>query len=59
MVCGFEILVPILATITAICGMTTAISETLPFLKKLSGNGIIHSITHLFRPEKCITEEIK
>jgi len=54
MVCGLEIVIPVIAAITAIVGLITAISETLPFIKKYSGNGIIHSIYHCVHPEKCV-----
>lgn len=55
--CGLEIPLAILACITAVCGSITAISEALPFIKKYSGNGILHGIYHLFRPEKCNAEQ--
>ena len=55
MVCSLEIIIPILGCITAIATLGTAISETLPFIKRISGNGIIHTITHLYNKEKCET----
>ena len=55
MVCGLEIIIPILGAITAIATLGTALSEGLPFIKKWSGNGIIHSIYHLIRkPDGCV-----
>ena len=51
--CGLEIPLAILACITTICGTITAISEALPFIKKYSGNGIIHGIYHIINPSKC------
>ena len=54
MVCSLEFILPIIVCITAVAGATTAISESLPFLKRFSGNGIIHSIYHMIKPEKCI-----
>ena len=49
-----EIILPIIIAVTAVAGAITALSETLPFIKKVSGNGIIHSIHHLINPEKCL-----
>lgn len=55
MVCGLEIIIPILGAITAIATLGTALSEGLPFIKKWSGNGIIHSIYHLIKkPDECV-----
>ena len=56
MVCSLEIIIPIIVCITAVATATTALSESLPFLKKFSGNGIVHSIYHLIKPEKCLDE---
>ena len=50
-----EIILPIVIAVGAIAGAVTALSETLPFIKKISGNGIIHSIHHLINPEECLT----
>lgn len=55
MVC-LEIILPIIIAVTAIAGSITAISETLPFIKKLSGNGIVHTIFHLIKPDECLNE---
>tara|TARA_R110000764_G_scaffold231628_1_gene323350 strand:- start:1062 stop:1262 length:201 start_codon:yes stop_codon:yes gene_type:complete len=49
-----EIILPIIIAVTAVAGAVTAVSETLPFIKKISGNGILHTIYHLINPEKCI-----
>tara|TARA_R110000772_G_scaffold33153_2_gene80810 strand:+ start:305 stop:499 length:195 start_codon:yes stop_codon:yes gene_type:complete len=60
MVCSLEIIIPILGCITAIATLMTGISEGLPFIKKISGNGVIHSIYHLINKEKlndCINTE--
>jgi len=51
-----EIIIPILACITAVAGSITAVSETLPFMKKYSANGLLHGIWHMIHPEKCINE---
>ena len=56
MVCGLEIPLAVLGCITAIATLLTAVSEGLPFIKKWSGNGILHGISHLIRPEKCSEE---
>ena len=53
MVCGLEIVVAVLGCVTAVATLGTAISEGLPFIKKISGNGMIHTIYHLFNKEKC------
>ena len=55
--CGLEIPLAILGCITAVCGAITAISEALPFIKKYSGNGIIHGLYHLIHPSKCKGEK--
>lgn len=52
--CGIEIIIPILGAITACATAVAAASEILPFIKKLSGNGIAHTIYHLFHKEKCV-----
>ena len=57
MVCGLEIPLAVLGAITAVATLLTAISEGLPFIKRYSGNGILHGISHLIRPEKCVAEE--
>tara|TARA_R110001592_G_scaffold104960_3_gene295249 strand:+ start:4096 stop:4269 length:174 start_codon:yes stop_codon:yes gene_type:complete len=57
MTCGLEIIIPILACITAVATLGTAVSEGLPFVKKWSGNGIVHGIYHLIKPDKCVAEE--
>ena len=54
MVCGLEIPLAILGAITACTTLMTTINEGLPFIKKYSGNGIIHGIYHLVHPDKCI-----
>ena len=54
MVCGLEIPLAVLGCITAITTLATTISEGLPFIKKYSGNGIIHGIYHLMYPDKCV-----
>lgn len=48
-----EIVVAVLATTTAVAGAITAVSEALPFFKRISSNGILHSVYHLFNKEKC------
>tara|TARA_R110000787_G_scaffold38287_1_gene96623 strand:+ start:3177 stop:3386 length:210 start_codon:yes stop_codon:yes gene_type:complete len=48
-----EIVIAVLATTTAVAGAITAVSEILPFFKKISGNGIAHTIYHIFNREKC------
>ena len=53
MVC-LEIILPIIIAVTAVAGAVTAVSETLPFIKKLSGNGILHTVYHLIKPDECI-----
>ena len=60
MVCGLEIPLAVLGCITAITTLITTISEGLPFIKKISGNGVIHSIYHLINKEKlndCVNNE--
>lgn len=60
MVCGFEIAVPILVFATAVCGAIAGASEILPFVKKVSSNGILHSIYHLLsKKDKCNKEDIE
>ena len=54
MVCGLEIPLAIMATITAITTMIAGISEIMPFFKKISSNGVAHSIYHLLNKEKCV-----
>ena len=54
MVCGLEIPLAVLGAITAFTTLMTTISEGLPFIKKYSGNGIIHGIYHLMYPHKCV-----
>ena len=49
-----EIILPIIIAVTAVAGAVTAVSETLPFIKKLSGNGILHTVYHLIKPDECI-----
>jgi len=49
-----EIILPIIICVSAVAGAVTALSETLPFLKKVSGNGIIHTIYHLIKPDECL-----
>lgn len=49
-----EIILPAIIAITAVAGAITAVSETLPFIKKVSGNGILHTIYHLLKPDECI-----
>lgn len=56
MVCGLEIPLAVLGAITAVATLLTAVSEGLPFVKKWSGNGILHGISHLIKPEKCADE---
>lgn len=53
MVCGLEIPLAVLGAVSALAGLAVAVSEGLPFIKKWSGNGIIHGIVHLIKPEKC------
>ena len=44
----------VLGWTVAITGLLTAISEILPFIKRTSGNGIIHTIVHIItRDPKC------
>tara|TARA_R110000803_G_scaffold72685_2_gene136373 strand:- start:122 stop:325 length:204 start_codon:yes stop_codon:yes gene_type:complete len=60
MVCGLEIPLAVLGCITAITTLITTISEGLPFIKKISGNGVIHSIYHLINKEKlndCVNND--
>jgi hypothetical protein len=57
MTCGLEIPLAALGAIAAVATAITALSETLPFLKKFSGNGIIHGIYHIINPTKCVEEE--
>lgn len=57
MTCGLEIPLATLGAIAAVATAITALSETLPFLKKFSGNGIIHGIYHIFHPSKCVEEQ--
>lgn len=60
MVCGFEIAVPILVFATALCGAIAGASEILPFVKKVSSNGIIHSIYHLLsKKDKCNAKDVE
>ena len=58
MTCLLEIPLAALAAIAAVATAITALSETLPFLSKYSGNGIIHSVYHLMHPNKCVEEPI-
>lgn len=55
--CSLEIIIPILAAITACATAVAGASEVLPFIKKLSGNGIAHTIYHLFHKEKCVPSD--
>lgn len=48
------IILSVLATVTAIATAISTVSETLPFIKKVSGNGVVHTVYHLFNKEKCI-----
>tara|TARA_R110000787_G_scaffold28041_2_gene76828 strand:+ start:619 stop:819 length:201 start_codon:yes stop_codon:yes gene_type:complete len=52
-----EIIVGVLSATSAVCGLFITVSEALPFIKKYSGNGIVHSIYHLIKPEKCIKDD--
>lgn len=58
MTCGLEIPLAALGAIAAIATAITALSETLPFLKKYSANGILHAVYHLVHPNKCLEESI-
>tara|TARA_R110000772_G_scaffold4432_5_gene15789 strand:- start:2303 stop:2506 length:204 start_codon:yes stop_codon:yes gene_type:complete len=53
MVC-LEIILPVVIAVGAVAGAVTAVSEALPFFKKISGNGILHTIYHLIKPDECI-----
>jgi len=53
MTCGLDIVVAVLGCVAGVCTAITAVSEVLPFVKRVSGNGVLHSITHLFNKEKC------
>lgn len=58
MVCGLiEIPLAVLAAVAAVATAITALSETLPFLTRFSGNGLIHGLYHIIRPSKCVEEE--
>jgi len=58
--CGLEIVVGVLATTTAVCGAIAGISELLPFFKKISSNGLIHSVYHLLsKKDKCKKEDVE
>ena len=58
--CGLEIVVGVLAATTAVCGAIAGISELLPFFKKISSNGIIHSVYHLLsKKDKCKKEDVE
>lgn len=59
MTCGADIAVAVLGCIAGTLSCVVALSETLPFIKKISANGILHGITHLFQKEKCISVEDK
>jgi len=50
-----EITIAILATTTAIATAITAVSEALPFFKRISGNGVIHTLWHLGDRRRCET----
>tara|TARA_R110002124_G_scaffold242825_1_gene407963 strand:+ start:1152 stop:1352 length:201 start_codon:yes stop_codon:yes gene_type:complete len=52
MVCGLEIPLAVLGCVTAIATLLTATSEGLPFIKKISGNGILHTLYHLLNKKK-------
>tara|TARA_R110002167_G_scaffold295433_1_gene499966 strand:- start:1429 stop:1656 length:228 start_codon:yes stop_codon:yes gene_type:complete len=55
MVGTLEIIVGVLSATSAICGLFITVSEALPFIKKHSGNGVIHSLYHLIiKPDKCL-----
>lgn len=59
--CSLEIILPVVGCITATAVAITTASEVLPFIKKISGNGVAHSIYHLLsKKEKCkkIVEEV-
>jgi len=52
--CGLEIPLAIVSCVAAVAGAITAVSEMLPFFKKISGNGLVHSVYHLiYKPEAC------
>tara|TARA_R110000744_G_scaffold345835_1_gene451267 strand:- start:356 stop:559 length:204 start_codon:yes stop_codon:yes gene_type:complete len=60
MVCGLEIPLAVLGCITAIATLLTATSEGLPFIKKISGNGILHTIYHVLNKKKlndCVNND--
>jgi hypothetical protein len=48
------IILSVLATITAVATTVTTVSETLPFIQKISGNGVVHTIYHILNKEKCV-----
>jgi hypothetical protein len=58
MTCLLEIPLAALAAVAAVATAITALSETLPFLKNYSANGILHAAYHLVHPNKCVEESI-
>ncbi len=59
MTCGLDIAVAVLGCIAGGLSCIVAFSETLPFIKKISANGILHGITHIFHKDRCISIEDK
>lgn len=58
--CGLEIVVGVLAATTAVCGAIAGVSELMPFFKKISSNGIIHSVYHILsKKDKCKKEDVE
>lgn len=58
--CGLEIVVAVLAATTAVAGAIAGVSELMPFFKKISSNGIIHSVYHLLsKKDKCKKEDVE
>ena len=58
MTCLLEIPLAALGAIAAVATAITALSETLPFLKNYSANGVLHAVYHLVHPNKCVEESI-
>ncbi len=43
----------VLGALATLAAILTAVSEILPFCKRISGNGILHTIYHIFDKRKC------
>jgi predicted transcriptional regulator len=58
--CSLEIVVPILGCVTGVCMVIAGVSEAMPFIKKISSNGLVHSVYHLVsKKEKCKKKDIE